>query len=221
MEWKFNSCQGLIISGGKFSSIYLLNKAPSFNVKGYSFWKEKLEFFIEGRNCGIWKTVKECPFVPTHNVDDVVVDKPQKDWTKNDKENIQHGLKAKNIITTALGLDEFLWVSHYKTTKETWDILQITHERNNKVKRAMFDTLTHEYELFRMKPKESISQMQTWFTHIASHMRIMGETFSNEELVIKILRGLNCSWQPRVTTIYKSKDLANIDTHTFFGKLKE
>lgn len=63
-------------------------------------------------------------------------------------------------MTTILRLDDFLRVSHHDTTKEMWESLQTIHERNNEVNRERFDTLTHEYELFRVKSEENISQMQ-------------------------------------------------------------
>lgn len=59
---------------------------------------------------GIWKSVKEGLFVPTHNVNGVVVNKSEKDWTKDDKEYVQHGLKEKFDIIIALGLDDFFIV---------------------------------------------------------------------------------------------------------------
>lgn len=65
--------------------------------------------------------------------------------------------------------------------------------------------------------------MQTQFTHNVSHMRIVGKLFLNEKLVIKILRCLNFSWQPKFIVIYEYKDLATMDTHTHthFVKLQE
>lgn len=83
----------------------------------------------------------------------------------------------KVFITTAIGLDEFLRVSYCDTANEIWDILQITDERTTMVKKARLDTLTHKYELFRMKLEERINQMQTRFTHIVSYMRTMGKKF--------------------------------------------
>lgn len=35
---------------------------------------------------GIYEAMKEGLFVPTHKIDGVVVNKPEKDWTKDDKE---------------------------------------------------------------------------------------------------------------------------------------
>jgi len=43
---------------------------------------------------------------------------------------------AKNIITSALDLDEFLRVSQCSSAKEMWDILEVTHEETSYVKRA-------------------------------------------------------------------------------------
>lgn len=67
------------------SLICSLNNPPFFNGEEYSLWKEKMKIFIEETNRGIWKVVKEGPFVPTHNVDGVVVEKPEKDWNKYEK----------------------------------------------------------------------------------------------------------------------------------------
>lgn len=101
--------------------------------------------------------MKEGRFVSTHELNVNVVDKPEKDWSKEDKENVQCGLKAKNIIIIALDIDVFLRVSHCETPKEMWDILQVTHECTTEVKRERLGTLTHEYELFIMQPEENIS----------------------------------------------------------------
>ena len=40
------------------------------------------------------------------------------DCTKDEKKKVQQNFKAKTIITTAFGLDEFLWVSRCETRKE-------------------------------------------------------------------------------------------------------
>ena len=49
----------------------------------------------------------------------------------------------------------------------------------------------------------------------------LGKTFDKEELHIKILKCLDRSWQPKVTTISESKDLTSLTTTSLFGKLRE
>jgi len=106
-------------------------------------------------------------------------------------------------------------------SKEMWDILEVTHEGTSDVKRARKHTLIQEYELFRMKPGETIAEVQKRFTHIINHLIGLGKVFDNEELNIKILKCLNRSWQPNVTIISETRDLTTLTTSTLFGKLRE
>ena len=119
---------------------------------------------------------------------------------------------AKNIITSALNSDELFRISQCSSTKEMWDTLEVTHEGKNDVKRARKHTLIQEYEMFRMLKGESIAEVQKRFTRIVNHLMSLGKVFDKEELNIKILKCLNRSWQPKVTTISESKDLTSLTT---------
>lgn len=66
-------------------------------------------------------------------------------------------------------------------------------------------------------------QKETWWEHNSHH-----ESYENSRgkvlkwgIIHKIHRCLNHSWQSKVTAICESKDLATMDTHIFFGKLRE
>lgn len=63
---------------------------------------------------------------------------------KMKKKKMQCSMKAKTIFTIAIGFNEFLCVSHYETSKEMRETLQVTHEGTN-VKKEKMNTLTHEY----------------------------------------------------------------------------
>jgi len=56
------------------------------------------------------------------------------------------------------------------------------------------------------------------FTHIVNHLSGLGKTFDTDELNIKILKSLNRTWQPKVTPITKSQNLATMTMATFFWK---
>jgi len=104
-------------------------------------------------------------------------------------------------------LDEFYKVSVCESTKEMWDVLEVTHEGTYEVKRSRKITLIKEYEMFRMKAGESICNAHKRFTHIVNHLLALGKTFDKEELNIKILKSLNRTWQPKVTAISESRDV--------------
>ncbi|KAG4963543.1 hypothetical protein JHK82_040213 [Glycine max] len=88
-------------------------------------------------------------------------------------------------------MDEYFSVSNCKSAKDMWDTLQVTHEGTTNVKRSRINTLTHEYELFRMKTNESIQDMQKRFTHIVNNLVALGRIFPNEDLINKVLRCLS------------------------------
>jgi len=88
-------------------------------------------------------------------------------------------------------MDEYFRVSNFKNAKDMWDTLQVTHEGTTDVKRSRINTLTHEYELFRMNPNESMQDMQKRFTHIINHLASIGKIFPNEDLINKVLRCLS------------------------------
>ena len=180
-----------------------------------------MQIFIEAIDLNIWDAIKVGPFIPTKVVGNVIIEKPREEWNDDERRKVQYNLKAKNIITSALGMDEFFRVSNCKNAKEMWDTLQVTYEGTTDVKRSRINTLTHEYELFKMFQYETIEDMQKRFTHIVNHLASLGKIFPNEDLINKVLRCLSRQWQAKVTAIAESRDLTNMSLATLFGKLQE
>jgi len=156
-----------------------------------------------------------------HVVDGMSTAKCFDELTDLEKKKMQYDCVAKNIITSALNLDEFFIVSQCSSAREMWDILEVTHEGTTDVKRARQHELIQEYELFRMQQGETIADVQKRFTHIVNHLIGLGKQFDREELNIKILKCLDRSWQPKVTAISETRDLTTLTTVALFGKLRE
>jgi len=122
---------------------------------------------LEGYNenlCGIldkwiWDGIENCPFIPIIEKDNVSVEKPWSQWTESESIKAKFDWIAKNIITSALNFDEFFRVSLCALAKEMWDILEVTHEGTNYVKRARKHTLIQEYEMFRMLKGETLAEI--------------------------------------------------------------
>ena len=63
------------------------------------------------------------------------------------------------------------------------------------------ELLVRKYELFEMGDKETMLEMYTHFTHITNELKPLGNSFTTEELVRKILRFLPHTWEAKVTAI--------------------
>jgi hypothetical protein len=197
------------------------NKPPCFVGEYYDFWKIRMKAYLEAQGEEIWDAVENGPFIPTTVTNNVEEIKVKGSWTDDDKKKVLFDKKAINILQSALGMDEFFRISHCKTAKEIWDTLEVTHEGTVEVKRSKLNTLSQEYEMFRMQPGEKILDLQKRFSHLTNHLMALGKTFSNDELNLKILRSLTREWQPKVTAISEKKSLSKMTSAALFGKLQE
>jgi len=91
---------------------------------GYHYWKTCLQNFIEAIDLNIWEAIEIGPYIPTMVAGNTTIEKPRKEWSEEEKKLVQYNLKAKNIIISALGMDEYFRVSNYKNAKDMWDTLQ-------------------------------------------------------------------------------------------------
>ena len=103
------------------------------------------------------------------------------------------------MLIAALGVYEYFRVSHCATAKEMWDALQVTHKGTNDVKLSRINTLTQEFDLFRMEQGETIADMQKRFSHIMNRLHTLGHVVANFVATNKILRCLSREWKPKVT----------------------
>jgi len=152
-----------------------INRPPMFGGLNYAFWKIRMNFFMESIDMGIWDVVVNGYFVPVQVVKDETVKNPWSEWSDSEKKKAQYDSLAKNIITSALNMDEFFGMSQCNSAKEMWEMLEVTHEGTDDVKRARKHTLIQEYELFRMQPEETIAYVQIQFTHIINHPLVQND----------------------------------------------
>ncbi|XP_021690489.2 uncharacterized protein LOC110672113 [Hevea brasiliensis] len=161
--------------------------------------------------------VENGPFTPAKVVNGEHVEKPKGEWSEQEKRRVALNDKGIHVLFCALSRSEYNKVHMKSTTKQIWDALVITHEGTNQVKENKMDSLIYQYELFKMKSDETISQMYDRFMEIISGIKSLGKTFTNKELVKKILRSLPKEWLPKVTSLKDAKDLSKVQLDELLG----
>jgi len=76
-----------------------------------------MQIFIEVIDLNIWEAIEIGPYIPTMMARNTSIKKPREEWSEEEKKLVQYNLKA-NIITSALGKDEYFRVSNFKSTKD-------------------------------------------------------------------------------------------------------
>ena len=79
--------------------------------------------------------------------------------------------------------------------------------------------LVHKYELLKMKEGERIQEMFDRFNDILNGLRTLGKTYSNSELVRKILRALPKSWASKKDVILEANDLNQLPSEELLGSI--
>ncbi|GAV90032.1 UBN2 domain-containing protein, partial [Cephalotus follicularis] len=149
-----------------------------------------MTIFLQSLDYQLWYIIVNGPRMPTRTIEGVVSPKPESEYNDNDFRILQLNSKAKHVLFCVVGPNEFNRISSCDSAKEMWNLLEVTYEGTNQVKESKISMLIHEYELFMMHNDECISDMFTRFTTITNSLKNLGKSYSNQELVRKILRCL-------------------------------
>ncbi|GAV71247.1 zf-CCHC domain-containing protein/DUF4219 domain-containing protein/UBN2 domain-containing protein, partial [Cephalotus follicularis] len=148
---------------------------PFFDGNNYSFWETRMTIFLQSLDYQLWHIIVNGPRMPTRTIEGVVSPKPENEYNDNDFRMLQLNSKAKHVLLCAVGPNEFNPISSCDSAKDMWNLLEVTYEGTN------------QYELFIMHNDECISDMFTRFTTITNSLKNLGKSYSNQELVRKIL----------------------------------
>ncbi|MQM14494.1 hypothetical protein Taro_047425 [Colocasia esculenta] len=158
-----------------------VNRPPLFDGEDYTFWKTRMEYFLQGFDFQIWSIEEEGDLLVTNEKDK---------WTEDDRKKISLNYKAKSILCCTLSKNEFNRVSVCKSAMEMWEKLRITYEGTDKVKETRIDILVTQYVRFQMQSGETITQMFSRFTDITNGLAGLGKSYEMGDMVRKILRSL-------------------------------
>ena len=82
-----------------------------FSGVNYQFWKVRMKIFIESIDRGIWNAIVNGPYIPMTMIDGVAAAKYFDDLIDAENKRVQYDCIAKNIVISALNLDEFFRIS--------------------------------------------------------------------------------------------------------------
>ena len=126
---KMSASQTSFLSDG-FST----NCPPQFEGQHFGEWKNKIELLVKSINLQLWIIITDGP---------KEVKSSQGKWSDDDIKAVQLNSQAINIMYCALRNEEFNHISSYKSAKEIWDKLVITHEGTSLVKTSKINMLKH------------------------------------------------------------------------------
>ena len=163
-------------------------RPPFFNGLNYSYWSTRMRIFMQASGFDTWNIIQSEYTIPTTEY---------ATWSNTQKLDATANAKAMNMLFCALDKNEFNRVSICKTGYEIWNTLRVTHEGTTKVKQSKISMLKNQFQTFRMKQGESISEMYSRFQDIHHSLIALGVTYSEPDVVSKILNSLTDEWNEK------------------------
>ncbi|VFQ70661.1 unnamed protein product [Cuscuta campestris] len=183
--------------------------------------KTQTEFAVRSRG-GVWRTVETGWTEPVKHSDDLSTTTVKKfeDYSRAEVLAAENNDKALNAIFGAVDATQYRLISNCISAKEAWDILEVTHEGDEKVKTAKYQILMTQYENLRMDEKETIVEFHGRVRDLANQAARLQEPFPESKLVLKVLRSLPERFDMDVKAISQSHDAKKMTLDALMGNLE-
>ena len=99
-----------------------ITRPPYFNGQHYSWWKNRMENYIQAEDFELWMLIKNGPLIPTKVIEDgTKVHKNPDEFNADDFKMMEKNAKAKKILYFGLALAEYTHISECESAKDIWD----------------------------------------------------------------------------------------------------
>ncbi|GJR67790.1 hypothetical protein Tco_0013855 [Tanacetum coccineum] len=172
--------------GGSYVAI-----APKLEPRKFNKWKRRMLCYLAGMEPYYLKCIKDGPFQPKTTEGD---NKPESKWTANERRVVVQDQRLKSIIMSCLPDDIMESVISCETAKATWTDLVHSFEGPSDTKENRIMDLKLEYQTFRAKPTESLSQTYTRYKTLLNELANDGVNLSKHEINVGFVNCLPEKW---------------------------
>nr|GFA85857.1 retrovirus-related Pol polyprotein from transposon TNT 1-94 [Tanacetum cinerariifolium] len=168
--------------GGSYAAI-----APKLEPEKFNKWKKRMLCYLAGIEPYYIKCIKDGPFQAKTTEGDT---KPKFQWTPDERRVVVQDQHLKSIIMSCLPDDIMKSVISCVSARETWTDLVYNFEGPSDTKEYMIMDLKLEYQTFRAKSTESLSQTYTRYKTLLNELTNDGVNLSKHEINVGFINSL-------------------------------
>ncbi|XP_047309852.1 uncharacterized protein LOC124913303 [Impatiens glandulifera] len=133
----------------------------------------------------MWSVVTEGP---------IKIDKEKSEWKSEDKRKNNLDNLVMDILYRSLDDSMFNYIISSESINEIWDRLTQLYEDNAQTKENKITISTKQFDNFKMCIGETMNEFYSRFSQIVTTLSILGKTYNNREISIKIMHALPREW---------------------------
>ncbi|VFQ88786.1 unnamed protein product [Cuscuta campestris] len=177
--------------------------------------------FLKSHGGKVWRSIETRWTEPTEtNTEGEKVAKSFEKYSKEEATLAECNDKALNALFGAVDSSQYRLISNCTEAKKAWDILETTHEGYERVKTAKLQILMTKYENLRMGDKEKIAEFHGRVRELANEAENLKRPFTEDSLVLKVLRALLESYAMDAKAIRQAHDIKNMTLDQLMGNLE-
>ncbi|GKE83752.1 hypothetical protein Tco_1557494, partial [Tanacetum coccineum] len=188
------------------------------NPNEFELWKMRIEQYFLMTDYALWEVIVNGDSPPPKKTIDGV-EQTYPPTTAEEKLARKNELKARGTLLVALPNEPQLKFNSYKSDKSLMETIEKRFGGNKESKKVQKILLKQQYENFNGNSSEGLDQIYDRLQKLISQLAIHGETISQEDLNMKLLRSLPSEWKTH-TLIWRNKsDLDTLSMDDLYNNL--
>ncbi|GJY26195.1 retrovirus-related pol polyprotein from transposon TNT 1-94 [Tanacetum coccineum] len=171
--------------------------------------------YLAGMEPYYLKCIKDSPFQPKTVDGDA---KPESQWTPDERRVAVQDQRLKSIIMSCLPDDIMESVISCVSAKETWTDLVHSFEGPSDTKENRIMDLKLEYQTFRAKSTESLSQTYTRYKTLLNELANDGVNLSKHEINVGFVNSLPEKWLTFSQGLRNANHTQTLDLADIYGR---
>ena len=153
---------------------------PFFDGNDYPHWKFKMELYLDCDSIKLWDIVLKGWEPPKVTMEGVTTILSKDRWNNDQKEENNKNKKPMITLIFSISREEGGNLQHCISAKVMWETLENHYEGNEQFKSKKVQLYMYEYELFKIKPHESITELTNCLNALLTTLKKLGKYFSKE-----------------------------------------
>nr|GEW14338.1 retrovirus-related Pol polyprotein from transposon TNT 1-94 [Tanacetum cinerariifolium] len=170
--------------------------------------------YLGGMKLYYLKCIKDGPFQPKTAEGDA---KPKSQWTPDERRVVVQEQRLKSIIMSCIPDDIMEFIISCVLGKETWTDLVHSFEGPSDTKENKIMDLKLEYQIFKTKSTESLSQTYTRYKTMLNELANDGVSLSKHKINVRFMNSLPKKWLTFSQGLRNSNHTQNLDLADIYG----
>ncbi|GJX73709.1 putative ribonuclease H-like domain-containing protein [Tanacetum coccineum] len=200
------------------TSTTLTAKLPILNPEEYDLWLMRIEQYFLMTDYSLWEVILNGNKVLKRKVREV--EQEYEPTTAKEKQDRRNEMKARGTLLMALPNKDQPKFHSYKDAKLLMENIEKRYGGNKESKKVQRTLLKQQYENFSGSSLETMDQTFNRLQKLISQLEIQGETITQEDMNLKLLRSLPSEWKTHALIWRNKVEIETISLDNLYNNLK-